>query len=176
MLPEELERLMKKEWDESMCSMDDNEVMWLRRHRVQDLDGVEMPPFSGWPKSVRNMIRSGFPYIEPRNTSMMFLFFVGNGLCPSRAGSWVLTNFALYRQTNREQIAALGILDIAQRYRELIYDGGGKLTYYNVISKKWCLIRTCKYLKHLDDREESTDNGTEDEEITSSSDTDTDNE
>ena len=91
----EFTELLVDRWEESILPMSVEEVKEYRQIRLKELDGQIMPPISTWPENIQNIIDCNKIPPGYKNTYKLFVFLIGNGCSPFKAGTWIISYFGL---------------------------------------------------------------------------------
>ena len=73
-------------------NMSRQEIRRWRGKRLRLINEEEMVRIYHWPKYVRTVFLKRTE-IGDTDTFLLLLFFLGNGYCPYRAGSWILSSY-----------------------------------------------------------------------------------
>ena len=108
----EIETFMLSTWYTHFVHMNREHVLNWRITYLRLLDGDLLPPIQLWPKYVRRIFfQTAFPVGE-RQTFILYLFLIGNGLSPFIAVEWILSSFAISPWRRRKYLLRKRILQI----------------------------------------------------------------
>ncbi len=136
---QELNSLLDKEWSEKYSIMTNEYAMQIRAIRIRGFT-QELKPLTLWPKKVRRILFKRFPLYPPigsKDIFHLFLFFFGNGYPAHRAGTWLLTYFALTSWHYRDGLAGCCIQRIVKLYDSFLNAEGDEWNYYDLERRQY---------------------------------------
>ena len=127
---EELEVVLKDCW-EHLQRRSKEEVLNYRKFHIKLLDGDIFYKICKWPKYIRRIFFQNHAPIGDKQTFILILFFVGNGVSFYRAGRWILSPHALFDWTRAKHSAAKRIRQI-KGIRANIGNNQNKWSYFDI--------------------------------------------
>ena len=113
MTPAELEIVLRESWDR-LRQMSKERVLRYRSELIRTLDGDVFYKIHTWPKYIRRIFFQNHAPIGDKQTFILSLFFVGNGVSFYMAGRWILSSHALFDWSRARHSAV-------KRIRQLVW-------------------------------------------------------
>jgi len=129
---------MLSTWYTHFGLMSKEQVSDWRITHLRLLNGDLLPPIQIWPTKIRRILfQTAFP-VGDRQTFILYLFFIGNGLSPFIAVEWILSSFAISPWRRREYLLRKRISQL-KWIQNNIESNNGHWRYFD------CLHRTILY-------------------------------
>ena len=89
-------------WNSDFVTMSRAQAFRWRNQYLQMIDGDLLAPIQCWPKYLRRIFFKTACPVGDRQTFILYLFMMGNGLSPFVATKWIMSSFAICTWQRRE--------------------------------------------------------------------------